>query len=193
MSLIELSHPRRDLVNPRPASPLLRLRVLVRRGRLDRLLAEGTSPNTDPRLTLRATQLARPALRAALAHSLLNALRSIDSPISRFPSPHIPVAAASVRACSPELCNLARALTDIDARARGVAITRVLLTDGGSPLYMNGPADRLRKVLLAARAALYDAPTPEAIRKTAARNQLPVERITQVRVLDPYSYSNDSH
>jgi hypothetical protein len=33
---------------------------------------------------------------------------------------------------------------------------------------------------------IYDAPTPEAIRKTAARNDLPVDRITQVRVLDPY-------
>ena len=35
---------------------------------------------------------------------------------------------------------------------------------------------------------VYDAPSPEAIRKTAARNDLPVERITQVRVLDPYVY-----
>jgi predicted amidohydrolase YtcJ len=36
---------------------------------------------------------------------------------------------------------------------------------------------------------VYDAPTPEAIRKTAASNDLPVERITQVRVLDPYFYA----
>jgi hypothetical protein len=35
---------------------------------------------------------------------------------------------------------------------------------------------------------IYDAPSPEAIRKTATRNDLPVERITQVRVLDPYFY-----
>src|SRR5436190_9688750 len=35
---------------------------------------------------------------------------------------------------------------------------------------------------------VYDAPTPEAIRKTAVRNALPVDRITQVRVLDPYFY-----
>ncbi len=34
-----------------------------------------------------------------------------------------------------------------------------------------------------------DAPNPEAIRKTAARNQLPVDQITRVRVLDPYFYS----
>jgi hypothetical protein len=36
---------------------------------------------------------------------------------------------------------------------------------------------------------VYDAPTPEAIRKTALRNQLPVDAITQVRVLDPYFYA----
>ena len=35
---------------------------------------------------------------------------------------------------------------------------------------------------------VYDAPTPEAIRKTAARNDLPVDQITQVQVLDPYFY-----
>jgi hypothetical protein len=35
---------------------------------------------------------------------------------------------------------------------------------------------------------LYDAPSPEAVRKTAARNGLPVDRITQIRVLDPYYY-----
>jgi hypothetical protein len=35
---------------------------------------------------------------------------------------------------------------------------------------------------------VYDAPTPEAVRKTAARNELPVDQITEVRVLDPYFY-----
>ena len=38
---------------------------------------------------------------------------------------------------------------------------------------------------------VYDAPTPEAIRKTATRNELPVDRITQVRVLDPYFYTGE--
>jgi hypothetical protein len=35
---------------------------------------------------------------------------------------------------------------------------------------------------------VYDGPTPEAIRKVAGRNGLPVDRITPVRVLDPYFY-----
>jgi hypothetical protein len=35
---------------------------------------------------------------------------------------------------------------------------------------------------------LYDAPAPEAVRKVAERNGLPVGRITEVSVLDPYFY-----
>ncbi len=35
---------------------------------------------------------------------------------------------------------------------------------------------------------VYDAPSPEGIRKTASRNDLPVDQITEVRVLDPYFY-----
>ena len=33
---------------------------------------------------------------------------------------------------------------------------------------------------------IYDAPSPEAIRRTATQNNLPVDRITRVSVLDPY-------
>ena len=35
---------------------------------------------------------------------------------------------------------------------------------------------------------VYDGPSPDAIRKVAARNQLPVGPITEVQVLDPYFY-----
>ncbi len=36
---------------------------------------------------------------------------------------------------------------------------------------------------------IYDAASPEAIRKVASANGLPVDQITQVTVLDPYFYS----
>jgi len=36
---------------------------------------------------------------------------------------------------------------------------------------------------------IYDGPDPEAIRRAAAHNELPVDGITEVRVLDPYFYS----
>jgi hypothetical protein len=35
---------------------------------------------------------------------------------------------------------------------------------------------------------VYDGPSPEAIRRAAERNGLPVECITKVSVLDPYFY-----
>lgn len=35
---------------------------------------------------------------------------------------------------------------------------------------------------------IYDAPTPEAVRKSARRNNLPIDKIFEVRVLDPYFY-----
>lgn len=35
---------------------------------------------------------------------------------------------------------------------------------------------------------IYDGPDPEAIRRAAERNGLPVDRVTRVRVLDPYFY-----
>jgi hypothetical protein len=33
---------------------------------------------------------------------------------------------------------------------------------------------------------VYDGPNPEAVRKAAERNKLPIDRITKVSVLDPY-------
>jgi hypothetical protein len=35
---------------------------------------------------------------------------------------------------------------------------------------------------------IYDGPTPEAIRRAARRNGLPIDSITRVNVLDPYFY-----
>ena len=35
---------------------------------------------------------------------------------------------------------------------------------------------------------IYDAPSPEAIRKVARKNNLPVDTINEVSVLDPYFY-----
>jgi hypothetical protein len=35
---------------------------------------------------------------------------------------------------------------------------------------------------------VYDAPTPDAIREAAQCNNIPVDKITSVRVLDPYFY-----
>ena len=36
---------------------------------------------------------------------------------------------------------------------------------------------------------IYDAPSPEAIKKAAEKNGLPLDKITEVRVLDPYFFN----
>jgi hypothetical protein len=36
---------------------------------------------------------------------------------------------------------------------------------------------------------IYDGPSPEAIRQAARRSNLPIDSITEVRVLDPYFYT----
>ena len=35
---------------------------------------------------------------------------------------------------------------------------------------------------------IYDAPTPEAIRRASQRNGLPIDRILEISVLHPYSF-----
>ncbi|HVC78347.1 MAG TPA: DUF4242 domain-containing protein [Candidatus Micrarchaeaceae archaeon] len=37
---------------------------------------------------------------------------------------------------------------------------------------------------------LYEAPTPEAVRRASTLNRLPVDSITEVRTLDPYSFGS---
>jgi len=139
----------------RRPTPGLRLKVLVHRGRLDRLLADGQSPATNPLLAIRAAQLARPAPRRRLAASLRDAVCSLeDSAFAQYLRPEAPVAAASVRACVREIDELTRALTGPSPSPRGVAIVRVLLTDGAGPLYDRGQAGHLRATVLAALDAI---------------------------------------
>ena len=39
---------------------------------------------------------------------------------------------------------------------------------------------------------VYDAPDPEAIRRAAVANGLPVDEVTEVHVLDPYFYASQA-
>jgi hypothetical protein len=154
MSLLDRSIPRRE-AGTQLHSALLRLHVLSRQRRLDRLLAEGKSPTSDPQLALRAAQLSRPALRAGLAAALRDGVRSLDeSALTLRRRPQAAVDAASVHTYASEIGDLASALTDINPRVRGIAIVKGLLTDGLSPLYARDQADRLHDTILSARSAL---------------------------------------
>jgi hypothetical protein len=154
MALLDRSIPRRE-AGAEFASASLRLQVRLRRRRVDRLLAEGVSPTSDPQLALRAAQLTRPAVRARLAAGLRDGVRSVDeSALTLRRRPQAPVDATSVQACASEMGELARALTDINPRVRGAAIVNALLTDGLSPLYAGDQAGRLHDAILSARSAL---------------------------------------
>ena len=68
-----------------------------------------------------------------------------------------------------------------ESKARSTFIDNNTL-DGVTWVHSYVVADRRKSF------CIYDAPTPEAVRRAAQRNGLPIDRITEVRVLDPYFY-----
>jgi hypothetical protein len=103
--------------------------------RLDRMLAEGAWPDSTPSLSLRAGRLIGSSARAEIAR----ALRRIqaDARRGRHPfDPSLPVCRSEVVACEELIDELAERLLDpAPVEARGVALARLLITDGSSPLY----------------------------------------------------------
>ena len=74
----------------------------------------------------------------------------------------------------------------VSADAHGAALCHALVernTDDGVTWVHSYVSEDKTKAF-----CVYDAPSPEAIRRTARRNELPVDRITHVTVLDPYFY-----
>jgi Protein of unknown function (DUF4242) len=70
-------------------------------------------------------------------------------------------------------------ITPVGARAVG-SIVGNNLKDGVTWVHSYVTPDRKKTY------CIYDGPSPEAIRLTAKANSLPVDRISEVRVLDPY-------
>ena len=69
---------------------------------------------------------------------------------------------------------------DPDGEKTCLAVVETNADDGVTWLHSYVSVDRRSTF------CIYDAASPEAIRRTAARNRLPVDSITEVRVLDPY-------
>ena len=120
--------------------------------RLDARLAAGEDPLSSPTLALRAAQLASRRSRHQLADALEHAwsrAREADALSSA-----IPVDAEAVGIAWPALKQLAVALRSRErVGVRGVALTRVLLTEPGSALYGSRHPEELyeraREALLA--------------------------------------------
>jgi hypothetical protein len=69
-----------------------------------------------------------------------------------------------------------------DGAAAALNVVKVNETEQVTWIHSYVTLDRRRTI------CVYDGPSPEAIRVVAERNGLPVDTITEVRVLDPYFY-----
>ena len=105
--------------------------VLLRRG-ADEALSAGADPAASPLLAARAAQLVDGASRASLAESLERLLRSLDEDPARLRViPH----RAAVRADAAQISDVAWRLRHPPVYAQGVAMVRLLLSDGTGALY----------------------------------------------------------
>jgi hypothetical protein len=90
--------------------------------------------------------------RRVLAAGLESAVRRAHQPRPPWTA-EVPVDRAAVGACEERLLALAAVLrSESELPAAGIAETRRLLTDGGSPLYLDG--DRLPHALMRVEIAL---------------------------------------
>lgn len=151
--------PRNGAVFQRPAlgpqrELRTRVRARLRRSTLDRRLAAGEPPWTSAELSRRASELTARGERRALADQIDALVDEVIAPPRRRGAA-APVDRDGVRACLRLFIELADDLRRAERlRPQGVALLRVLLRDGGSPLYAPGASRALHIALIEARDAL---------------------------------------
>jgi hypothetical protein len=136
-----------------PSSLMLRASVRLRRGRLDERLADGADPVSERELELRAQQICSPASRERIARALERTMRDAHTspPLIR---PQVRIHVAAIRASAADIAAVIRRLRDGDpVDPQGVALAQRLLTDGASPLYVDG-GQSLRHAVRSVRLAL---------------------------------------
>lgn len=116
----------------------LRLRVALRRQRLDHLLAEGTDPRGDAQLTLRAKQITASAFRTQLAADLRDIVEAAQD--DRPHRTEVPaLRRKEIRDAHDVLRDVAERLESPQrASAHGMALVVFLIRDSASPLYEGG-------------------------------------------------------
>lgn len=126
----------RDVASGAAAPLLLRLRVQLARGSLDRQIARGVALADTPALALRARQLAAESARRSLAADLRHVVSYAERVESRTPLSAVMLEPARVRAGRGAILRLAERLeAPAPVSPQGVALARVLLTDAASPLF----------------------------------------------------------
>src|SRR4051794_21087783 len=135
----------------RPVGVGDRLGARLHGAALDRALARGAVPESGVALTLHARRLIGRRMRRRLARTL----QGIVAMTRRPPVPPARPPGAQVAGAGADLLALAERLQRPDpVDARGVALVRMLLRDGGGPLHLNRGADWLAAAAHAAAAAL---------------------------------------
>jgi hypothetical protein len=132
--VLTLDGPQGSLV-VRRVGPVARLTARCRKAKLDRALADGASPESSVALELRAKALISAKTRVALLSNLETLVTMTQRPAplgSRWAILSVP----RLRRVADELNRLAAALSEPGPPdVRGLALVRMLLTDGCSPLY----------------------------------------------------------
>jgi hypothetical protein len=112
------------------------MRVWLRRPELDRRLAEGTNPATDPLRALRARQLTSRRYRRALARGLRSLVTDACKPAPLRPAPGPPLNRCAVLDARDPLLSLSRRLVECENPSpRAVALASYLVCDPDSPAY----------------------------------------------------------
>jgi hypothetical protein len=145
----------RRLVGLRFEWPLaVRARVWLRRFSLDQRLASGADPRSSPELARRAQELCQLRLRRQLSADIERTIEAASIP-DRWLTAAIPISRRSITECRPLLLGLAQDLRCAGPLyARGIALVRLLLMDGGSPLYAPSEPCQLEEEIHRARSAL---------------------------------------
>ena len=118
------------------ASFALRLKVYLRRGRLDRQLVAGHPHDAAAELTLRARHLTNPRTQRDIARNLRGIVRYVDRQQSRKGISCVVISPRAVRAGRTAICELAEQLErGAPVNPRGIVLAQTLLTDGVSPLF----------------------------------------------------------
>ncbi len=145
----------------RRLQPWHRVAARGRAWRLDRELAQGTSPEASASLAARATMLTSMPFRRDLAASLRRIVLAVGEPplqhaASKSPAmarpPRIPLSEARISRSAGLLTELAsRLVQGGPVPVAGVAMVSLLLADGTGPLYREASRDDLD--VIAERAA----------------------------------------
>ncbi len=149
--------------------PWHRLLARCRAGRLDRELAEGTSPEASASLAARAMRLTSMEFRSDLVATLQRIALATGEPARVLPArrgaasrspgaahpPRIPLRHARISRSARLLAELASRLAEPGpVPVRGVAMATLLLSDGTGPLYREACRDDLGVIIQRATQAL---------------------------------------